>query len=472
MQLSLIASSRGDAERTEAAVLHAIDRHDATLSAWRQGSELSQWLATHGVPTAVSADLFEVLGLFDRWRVATAGALNPAAEAAVRLWRLATSEQRRPSDAEIARVVQAIAQQHWLLDRANGTAMRTSDVPVALASLAKSYIAGRAVDAALAAGAPGVMLNIGGDIVVRGSLTAIVDIANPLADSENDVGIDRLVVRDRTVATSGSYRRGFDIAGGGGSRRPEFSHILDPRTAQPAGHILSSTVIAREPATAGALATAFSVMSVDESRELAAKHKGVEYLLLTREGDRIMSDGWRNYQAPGLRLVSYSAPKAAKAAAAAADVWNQGYELAVDVELPQPAEFRYRRPYVAVWIEGADHYPVRTLALWYDKARYLPELRDWSRDDQLRYAAEHTDIAPTVASATRSPGKYSLKWDGKDNQGKLVKPGKYTVCIEAAREHGGSQMLRQEIDFNGVAQQHALPAGSELGPVTLDYRKQ
>jgi hypothetical protein len=370
-------------------------------------------------------------------------------------------------------VVQAIAQQHWLLDRANCTATRTSDVAVALASLAKSYIAGRAVDAALAAGAMGAMLNIGGDIVVRGSLTAMVDIANPLADSENDAGIDRLAVRDRAVATSGSYRRGFNLAGGGVARRPGISHIFDARTAQPAGHVLSSTVIAREPATAGALATEFSVMSVDESRALAAKNRGIEYLLLTREGDRIVSDGWRNYQAPGRRLASYSAPPvAAKAVAAAADAWNQSYELAIDVELPQPGEFRYRRPYVAVWIEGADHYPVRTLALWYDKARYLPELRDWNRDDQLRYGAEHTDITSTVASATRSPGKYSLKWDGRDNQGKLVKPGKYTVCIEAAREHGGSQMLRQEIDFNGVAQQHALPAGSELGPVTLDYRKQ
>jgi hypothetical protein len=309
--------------------------------------------------------------------------------------------------------------------------------------------------------------------VVRGSLTAIVDVANPLADSENDAGIDRLVVRDRAVATSGSYRRGFDVTGGGVAQRPEFSHILDPRTAQPAGHILSSTVIAREPATAGALATAFSVMSVEESRALAAKNKGVEYLLLTRGGERVASDGWRNYQAPGRRLASYSAPPvAAKAVAVAADAWNQSYELAIDVELPQPGEFRYRRPYVAVWIEGADHYPVRTLALWYDKARYLPELRDWNRDDQIRYAAEHTEIASTVASATRSAGKYSLKWDGRDNQGKLVKPGKYTVCVEAAREHGGSQMLRQEIDFNGVAQQHAFPAGSELGPVTLDYRKQ
>jgi hypothetical protein len=30
-----------------------------------------------------------------------------------------------------------------------------------------------------------------------------------------------------------------------------------------------------------------------------------------------------------------------------------------------------------------------------------------------------------------------LKWDGKDNAGKLVNAGQYTVLVEAAREHGG-----------------------------------
>jgi thiamine biosynthesis lipoprotein ApbE len=61
-------------------------------------------------------------------------------------------------------------QTHWQVDRLRGAVLHLSDTPVALASLTKSYIAGHAADAALAAGATGVMLNIGGDIVVRGDL--------------------------------------------------------------------------------------------------------------------------------------------------------------------------------------------------------------------------------------------------------------------------------------------------------------
>ena len=126
---------------------------------------------------------------------------------------------------------------------------------------------------------------------------------------------------------------------------------------------------------------------------------------------------------------------------------------------------------MAIWIEDKDKFPVRTLALWYQKERWLPELRAWYRDDRMRSMAEGNDIAASIASATRSSGKYTVKWDGKDNAGKLVKAGKYTVCIEAAREHGTYQIIRQEMDFNGTPKQVALPGNQEIASAALDYHK-
>jgi hypothetical protein len=323
------------------------------------------------------------------------------------------------------------------------------------------------------------MLNIGGDIVVRGDLAQMVDIANPLASAENDAAIDRILVRDRAVATSGSYRRGFHLTANSSAARPqfshipEFSHIIDPRTARPVGHILSSTVVARDPATAGALATAFSVLGVDESRSLAAslptKHGGIEYLLFTRDGERLASDGWRAYQAPSLRTAAYAAPPARAAGSPDKSVWNQNYELDINLELARIDDFRYRRPYVAIWVEGQDHLPVRTIAVWSGKPRYVPELRSWYHTAQLR--GNEDDILRTVSSATRSPGRYTLKWDGKDDEGNFVKSGEYTIYIEVAREHGTYQILRQPMDFSGQPKQVTLPSGSEIGGATLDYHK-
>jgi len=463
MQVTLRAHDRREAERAETALLASIDRQNLILSAWNRESELSRWLATRGQATRVSPELLEVLALFDHWRVETQGALDASAETAARLWQKAAAEHRLPSSAEIEQAIAAMQQRHWQIDPQRGTATHLSDAPLALASFTKSTIAGHAADAALAAGATGAMLNLGGDIVVRGDISQVVDIANPLAHAENDAAIDRVLLRDRAIATSGSYRRGFRLIST--APQPEFSHILDPRTAQPTGHILSSSVIASDPATAGALATAFSVLSVEESQALAAKIEGADYLLIARNGERIASEGWQAYQMPSLRAVSYRAPAAPDAA------WNQNYELDINLELARIDDFRYHRPYIAVWVEDQDHLPVRTIALWFGKMRYLNELRSWYRDDQRRSGANNMDLTRTVSSATRPPGRYTLKWDGKDDEGKLVKPGKYTICIEAAREHGSYQILHQEMDFNGKPQQATLPAGSELGATTLDYHK-
>jgi hypothetical protein len=98
-------------------------------------------------------------------------------------------------------------------------------------------------------------------------------------------------------------------------------------------------------------------------------------------------------------------------------------------------------------------------------------LRNWYREDRMRAQAEGNDITASVASATRSPGKYSLNWDGKDHAGKAVKPGKYTVNIEAAREHGTYQIMRQEVELDGKPKQFQLTGNQEISSASIDYRK-
>src|SRR5262249_10525032 len=117
-------------------------------------------------------------------------------------------------------------------------------------------------------------------------------------------------------------------------------------------------------------------------------------------------------------------------------------ELTVTFELARLGGYT-RRPYVAVWIEDQNNTLVRPLALWYQKPRWLPELREWYRVSRTHGGAQNATAS--VTSATRSPGKYTVKWDGKDLSGNPVQPGKYTVVIEAAREHGTHQVMRQEI---------------------------
>ncbi len=467
LELTVRAADAGSAAAAEDAALRSIDRDEAILSTWRPDSEASLWAASRMQPVAVSAELFGVLAAFDEWRERTGGALDASVEAATRLWQASTAQGRTPTGREIAVAVEAMQQPHWSLDKARGTATRLTDVPLAFATFTKSTITQRAAEAALRAGASGVMLNVGGDIVVRGNLTQVIAVADPRAATENDAAVRHVVVRDAAVATSGAYRRGFDVAGALAHKQPAYSHLIDPRTALPLSHVASSTVVARDAETAGALATAFAVLPVEQSRALAAATPGVQYLLVLADGEEVRSSG---FPAPaGLQPVLYMPARAASAPTAG--MWNPAYELNIGLELPRIADARYRRPYVAVWVEDSDHFPVRTLALWTQNPRWLPELKQWYRDDQFRHLAEGNDISRTVTSATRPPGKYTLKWDGKDNEGKPVKAGKYTICVEASREHGGYDVERHELDLGAAPQQATLEGSKELGAVTLDYRK-
>jgi hypothetical protein len=122
-----------------------------------------------------------------------------------------------------------------------------------------------------------------------------------------------------------------------------------------------------------------------------------------------------------------------------------------------------------VWIVDEHHAPVRTVALWFGKYKFLNELRAWSRDESTRSVSEDTHVMNSVSSATRPPGKYTFKWDGKDDFGCLVSAGKYTVVIEAAREHGTYRLMYQEIDFNDSPGKLQLPGGVDIASATFDY---
>jgi thiamine biosynthesis lipoprotein ApbE len=471
MEVTVIASSEADAHRGAAAVLSRIDHDARILSGYDPASEFSRWFSTRGQAVHVSAELYDVLGLFDTWRDRSGGALDASAETVSRVWKRAASLGRVPTAGEIDAAVTQVRRPHWRLDAAAGTVTHLDDSPVILNSFTKSYIVDRAAAAAMSA-APirGVVVNIGGDIVTRGDWNETIGITDPLDNADNAAPMTRLSVRNRAVATSGSYRRGFDIGG------RHYSHIVDPRTGQPTSHVISATVVADRAADAGALATAFCVLSPSDSERLAASVPGAQFLIVLADGSRIASAGWRMLSAdrqPGLRI-----PTPVASVYAAEQVGKPDHELAVDVEIAQvqaQGGARVERPYLAIWIEDKDKVPVRTLTVLYrtNEARFLADLRAWYRADRLRALTEGTEILNSVSSATRSPGKYTFKWDLKDHQGTLVKPGLYTVCIEAAREHGTYQIMRQAIDLSGTDKQVTVPVnnGIEITSASLDYHK-
>ncbi len=125
-----------------------------------------------------------------------------------------------------------------------------------------------------------------------------------------------------------------------------------------------------------------------------------------------------------------------------------------------------RNPYIAVWIEDASGALVKTVSLWHlqnGQDRWLSELSKWYS------ASGGTD---TNSSATRAPGSYSVAWNLTDADGKAIKDGVYTVCVEALREHGPYSLVTGSVSIkrNGKATSQKLDDNSELTATTVSFQ--
>jgi len=138
----------------------------------------------------------------------------------------------------------------------------------------------------------------------------------------------------------------------------------------------------------------------------------------------------------------------------------------ISITIPRLNVAEYHRPYVAAWIEPTGGGAARTLFVWYDVdkggaepgTKWLSDLRTWWRKGgrSMRLPADG------VSGATRAPGTHRVTLPAD------LRPGQYTLYVEAARETGGREIVSMPL---------AIPAGngsatgrSELGAITLSAR--
>ena len=131
---------------------------------------------------------------------------------------------------------------------------------------------------------------------------------------------------------------------------------------------------------------------------------------------------------------------------------------------------------MAIWVEDDNGMAVRTLALWVSMGgsgpfQWLPDLKRWFKSEQDRKAAEKKDIFFTVSRPTRPPGKYKVIWDGKDNHGKQLPGGDYTITVEAAREHGTYQSMRKQVALSNKPFTEDLKGNVEIRSASIEYRR-
>jgi hypothetical protein len=143
-------------------------------------------------------------------------------------------------------------------------------------------------------------------------------------------------------------------------------------------------------------------------------------------------------------------------------------DLSLNVEIPNVPVAEYHRPYVAVWIEGADQTIAANLAVWYqlrgDHTKWLPDLRQWWR----RGGRDLKVPVDGLTGATRPVGQHLLKFDAKQAPLAQLPPGQYALVVEAVREVGGREAVRIPFEWPiKKAKQESASGQKELGKIAL-----
>ena len=397
LDLVVWTSRAKTAELANAAALGEIHRLTSVLDTRDSNSEISRFERSDA--PAASCELADVLAAYDHWAHRTQGLFS--------------------------------------------VCPRGANTPRNVDALGKAYIAERAAaQAAATPGVTGVLLNIGGDIVVRGRPCDIA-VADPQTPHDNARPLTRVRIHNAAVATSGSYTRGF--------------HLYDARFGRPAVLGSSATVVAADAVTANALATTLCLMDADQGLELVEQTALAEALHVGRDGALRRTSGfWRLERWPAATVT-------------AAPAWPPGFQLTLSLILTRGQDSgRGRRgphrPFVAVWIETTSGKLIRVLAFWASEERFYDELSNfWSMASRNQYPLAAT------ARATREPGKYQLVWDGLDDDRKPVPPGSYRIVVETNQERGAYGKQSGVIVCDDAPASLTLPATANFEPVLIQY---
>lgn len=276
-----------EAEREIATLCEeAIERVDASMSTWKEHSELSHFNAHAAArPFAISDEMTRVLEVSSAVSRLSGGAFDITVLPLVHAWGFGAEADDEstaaPRRSDLVRLRRLVGPEMLLLDADKRTLVkRQKGVQVDLSAVAKGFAVDEVARALSAAGYARFLVEIGGELRAAG-LRHDGEPWRVAIEEPDEAGraIHRVVaLRDASMATSGDYRNYYEVEG------KRVSHTIDPRSGRPITHALASvTVIDDDAARADAWATALNVLGPEEGYALARKQGLAAYFLVRSE---------------------------------------------------------------------------------------------------------------------------------------------------------------------------------------------
>ncbi|MDF1696288.1 MAG: FAD:protein FMN transferase [Saprospiraceae bacterium] len=257
-----------------------IERIEQLISSWREDSQtarINNAAGSHAVQ--VDKELFDLIERSIKVSKLTCGAFDISGTLSRYYWKFDKKEHSFLSTDKIQELMMLVNYKNIVLDRNERSVyLRKKGMKIGFGGIGKGYAAEKAKSVMLSKGVQDGLVNASGDLIAWGQ---------PPGKNEWDISIPD--PRDRkldllnvslaggSVVTSGSYEN-FTLIDG-----KRYSHIINPRSGCPVTHTKNVTVVSPNAEFGDALATALSVLPIEEGIGLVNRLAGVECIIIDTE---------------------------------------------------------------------------------------------------------------------------------------------------------------------------------------------
>lgn len=259
------------------AVEKEVERLEQMFSRHRRNGEIANLNATGRGCIDASPEVLHLLGQAKRWYEKSHGAFDVTVTPLIELWKAAERANAMPDERARAAAAARVG-----MDKVRFSDTRLcferDGMAIDLGAIAKGAILDAAAKVMQGRGVRRGLVDAGGDVAAFGEGAFNIGVRDPFSsDRGRLMGV--LTMREGGVVTSGDYERFVTIEG------QHFSHIIDPKSGNPAQGLASVTIIGPNATDADALATAVSVMGRDRGIDLVRSLPDFGGIMVERRQD-------------------------------------------------------------------------------------------------------------------------------------------------------------------------------------------
>ncbi|AQY49885.1 thiamine biosynthesis lipoprotein ApbE [Listeria weihenstephanensis FSL R9-0317] len=238
-------------------------------------------LAAGKNPVKVNDDVFYLIKEGLKYSASSDGSFDITIGPLTSLWHIGFDDAKKPTQAEIDAVLPLIDYKKVKLDEGKKTVyLEKAGMELDLGAIAKGYIADEVEDVLDANKVTTAIIDLGGNIIVKGDSPKggdwMVGIQDPFSSRGTIIGT--IPEANKSIVTSGIYERFLEVDG------VKYHHILDPDTGYPFDNDIAGVSIVSEKSIDGdGLSTATFSKGIKGGMEFIEKYKGVEAIFVSKE---------------------------------------------------------------------------------------------------------------------------------------------------------------------------------------------